>query len=114
MQSQVDRRYRALHRGAAFVDDLQVPPQVGFRLQRAPAGVGRIVRLEDRQDAVADQFQHVAAGIVDRGYHGFGVIVQQGNDLTGSGVIADPGIAAQVREPQDRADLVGDLGKYGR
>ena len=57
---------------------------------------------EDRQDAVVDQLQHVAA-IVD---HRFAIVVEQRNDLFGGAIDRLCGEGAQVAVPQHGADAV--------
>ena len=75
--------------------------------KRATAGVGRIVRLEDRQHAVADQFQHIAARLVDRRDDRIGIVVEEGDDLVRRGGVGDGRVAAQIGEPQHGVDAIG-------
>ena len=37
-----------------------------------------------------------------------GVVVEQGNNISRTRRVADPGVAAEVAEPQDRFDPLGD------
>ena len=76
--------------------------------QRRPAGRRHVLAGEDREHAVADQFQHVAAGIVNGMDGGLGIIVEERNDLVGRHRLADRRRSAQVRKPQHRIDPVGD------
>ena len=76
-------------------------------LGRAMSGAG-----EHRQHAVADQFEHVAAGIMDGVDRGLRIIVEKRNDLVGRDAFADRGRAAQIGKPQHRIDALGDAARY--
>ena len=69
------------------------------------------VMREHRQHAVADQLQHLAAGVMDGVDRGLRIIVEERNDLAGLDALADRGRAAQVGEPQHRVDALGDAAR---
>jgi hypothetical protein len=66
---------------------------------------------EHRQHAVADQFEHVAAGVVDGVDRGLRVIVEKRNDLVGRDGFADRGRSAQIGKPQHGLDALGDAAR---
>ena len=66
---------------------------------------------EDREHAVADQLQHVAAGLMNGVDRGFRIIVEERNDLVGPDALGNPGRAAQIGEPQHRVDALGDAAR---
>jgi hypothetical protein len=70
-----------------------------------------VVAGEHRKHAVADQFEYVAAGRVNRIDRGLCIIVEKRNDLAGFNALADRGRAAQVGEPQHRIDPFGDTAR---
>src|SRR5262249_59234925 len=69
--------------------------------------VRAIRRSEDCEDAVADQLEYVAVLRMNRRYDDVGIIVQQRNYLLGRG-IGDTREAAQVAEPDDRINPIGN------
>ncbi len=77
--------------------------------KRGRTGACAIGGGEDGEDAVADQLKHVAALPVDRGDDDVGIVVKQRNDLLGRGV-GDACEAAQVAEPDDGVDAIGERG----
>jgi hypothetical protein len=93
VQPEVGPGHRQPRRGAAPVERLDPLAGEGFRLERTPARPRRIIGLEDRERAVADELQHVAPGLVDRGDDRLGVIVQQRDDLLGRRLVGDPRVA---------------------
>ena len=66
---------------------------------------------EHRKHAVADQLQHLAAGVMDGVDRGLRIIVEERNDLAGLDAFADRGRAAQVGEPQHGVDALGDAAR---
>src|SRR4030095_2136772 len=67
----------------------------------------RSFTVEYGENTVADQFQNVAPLLINRGNDRAGIIVEQRNNLSGSGRVADPCVAAPGAKPQYRFDLVG-------
>ena len=61
---------------------------------------------EDRQNAITDEFQHIASRFVDGGNHGACVVVQERDDLVGRGSIGDGCVAPQIREPEHCVDAI--------
>ncbi len=111
VKTQIDRRNGSLLGASAGIQELEALLQTRLSAQGATTGVSGIVRLEDRQYAVTDQLQHVAAGLVDRRDDRIRVVVEQRDDLIGRRRIGDGGVVAQVREPQDRADAIGNAAR---
>ena len=79
-----------------------------FGAQRRGSGAGHVVAGEHRQHSVADQFQHVAALVMDGVDGSLRVIVEKGDDLVGGDGFADRGRAAQIGKPQHGVDALGD------
>ena len=52
--------------------------------QRGPPGGDDVLAGEHRQHAIADQLEHVAAGIMDGVNGGLRVVVEKRNDLVGA------------------------------
>ncbi len=96
---------QALGRAAA-VQLLDALGRGGGGGNRRAAGRGAVLRAEDREHAIADQLEDVAAAGVDRRDHGVGVVVQERDDLLGCGRIGDRRVASQVAEPQRCVDPV--------
>ena len=76
--------------------------------QGGPLGRGHVVAGEHRQHAIADQLEHVAAGLMDGVDRGLRIVVEKRNDLAGADGFADRGRAAQIGKPQHRLDALGD------
>src|SRR5580704_16064032 len=96
MQADIDGSDRLFRGLALFVQVAHAAAQDLLGLERALAGLGWIVGAEQRQRAIADQFQHVAAGLVDRRDGRLGVVVEQRNELARWSAVGDGGVAAQV------------------
>ena len=79
--------------------------------QRRAPGIRHVLAGEHREHAVADQLQHVAAGIVDRVDHGLRIVVEERDDLVGADALADPGRAAQIGIPEHGIDALGDAAR---
>ena len=80
--------------------------------QRGALGNRHVLVGEHRQHAVADQFQHFAAGVMDGVDRGLRIIIEERDDLAGLHPLADRGRGAQVGEPQHRLDLLGDAARH--
>ena len=65
--------------------------------ERRLARASPILYREYGENAVADQFQNIAPLFINRGNDRAGIIVEQRNNLSGSGRVADPRVAAQDR-----------------
>jgi hypothetical protein len=103
MQAEIDRGDRpALRRRAALSSATR--PRSCLGAQRARGRLPPDRRREHREHGVADQLEHVAAGLVHRRDHRLGVVVEQRDDLLRRGAVGDRGVAAQVGEPQRRVD----------
>ena len=102
------RGHRPALGGTPGVERIHVVPEAMLGPQRRAFGLGHVLVGEHRQHAVADQFQHLAAGIMNGVDRGLRVIVQERNDLVGSDALADRGRAAQVGKPQHCLDPLGD------
>src|SRR5215217_5499236 len=75
-------------------------------LESGPAGLTRILLLEDRERSIPDQLQDIAAGLVDGGDDRFRIIVQKRDDLFGVRSLRNVGETMEVAEPQDSLDPV--------
>ncbi len=80
--------------------------------QRGAPGGGEILAGEHRQHTIADQLEHIAAGIMDGVDRGLRVIVEKRDDLIGCDAFADRGRAAQIGKPQHGIDALGDAARY--
>ena len=76
----------------------------------APCGCHVLVG-EHRQHAVADQLQHLAAGVMDGVDRGLRVVIEERDDLVRRDALADRGRTAQVGEPQHGVDALGDAAR---
>ena len=76
--------------------------------ERGAAGDLAIRAGEDGERAVADELQHVAALLMDRRDHRFGIIIEEGDDLAGRGDVGDARVVMQIAEPERRLDAIGD------
>ena len=77
-----------------------------FGAHRRYASLPRLRAGEDRQRAVADQFQHIAAGLLDRQDNGFGIVVEQRNEMVRVDGFRQARVAGHVGEPKHGVDLV--------
>ncbi len=105
------RRHRAALGRAAGGERLHVAAEAMFGAKCGAFSHSHVVMREHCQHAVADQLQHLAAGLVDRVDRGLRVIIEERNDLAGLDALADRGRAAQVGEPQHRVDALGDAAR---
>ena len=94
-------------RGAALLQFADAAAGGNRRGKRRAARTSAVVGGENRQRAVADQLEHVAAVFVDRQKYRVGIFVQQRDAMFWRGV-GDAGEAAQIAEPDDGVDLLGD------
>ena len=101
------RRHRPALGGAAGVEHIHVVAETVLGAQRGALGHRHVLVGEHRQHAVADQLQHLAAGIVNGVDRGLRIIVEERDDLAGLDAFADRGRAAQIGEPQHGGDALG-------
>ena len=111
MQPDMGRRGGPAGFATAGVERGHVEPETVLGPQRGAPGPRHVGIGEHRQHAVANQLEHVAAGVMDGIDGGLGVIVEKRNDLVGSDGFADRGRAAQVGKPQHGADALGDAAR---
>ena len=78
-----------------------------LRAQRRAPRHRHVLVGEHRQHAVADQLQHLAAGVMDGVDRGLRIVVEERDDLVRPDALADRGRAAQIGEPQHRLDPLG-------
>ena len=93
---------------APLVDLFRAEAEAVLGGERRPPRHRHVLAGEDREHAIADQLQHVAAGLMDRVDRGLGIIVEKGNDLVRADAFRNLGRAAQIGEPQHRIDALGD------
>ena len=86
-------------------------PETVLGPQRRAPGDRHVLIGEHRQHAVADQFQHLAAGVMNGVDGSLRVIVEERDDLVGFDAFADRGRAAQVGKPQHCLDPLGDAAR---
>ena len=108
MEAEIDLGGGQAVAGPAPIERRDPVLQRSLRRDGAAAGFCGRIGGKNRQSAVADQLQHVAAIVVDRGDHRLGVVVQGWNDLLRRRLIGDVGEFAQIAVPQHRPDLLGD------
>ena len=92
------RSFSASIRASASVAASSAALQASARV----AGAGG----EGREQAVAHEFQHLAAALHDRRHHAFEALVEQGDQLLAGRDIGQRGEAAQVGEEHDGVDAL--------
>ncbi len=105
------RRHRPVFAGAAGVERAHVAPEAMLGGERGASCHRHVLVGEHRQHAVADQLQHLAAGLMDGVDRGLRVVVEERDDLVGLDALADRGRAAQIGKPQHRVDALGDAAR---
>ena len=111
MQADIGSRDRTPRDLALGIERRDVLAELMLRAQRIALGFHHVVGSEHGENAVADQFQHVPAGLVNRVDGRFGIIVEEGDDLVRANRLADPRRIAKVGEPQHRLDALGDAAR---
>src|SRR5262245_13365580 len=107
MEPEIHVRDRKAVCGSSPVQLVDAPTCGEGGFQCGSAGTWAVIGRKDCQRAIADKLEDVAAVLVNGGNNDIGVVVQQGDDLLGSRV-GNPCEAAQVTEPDDRINPVGD------
>src|SRR5207248_11778685 len=81
MQADIGRRGRPALPRAAGIEGDDVLSKLMFGSQRGPPLGGHVVAGEHRQHAIANQLEHVAAGIMDGVDRSLRMIIEERNDL---------------------------------
>ena len=104
MKTEIDICRRKVFRVTLMVQDGKTRPHRHFRGKCCGAIILAVATSEDRQHAIADQFQHAAAMRVDRIDDETGVIIKKRDDLVRLGAIGNAGEIPKIGKPEDRFD----------
>src|SRR3954469_8497030 len=107
MQAQVEACDRQPLAPPTFTQGAYPLTRSRFGIESAPTGVARSIGHEDRQDAIADQLEYLASGIVDGRDHRLSIVVEERNDLFRSCRVGDAREVTKIAEPDDGPDAVG-------
>ena len=103
MQGEIDRGGRLAGRAARRVEAIERRHRFDGGVERAPAGrrSARVLKRKRREEAVAKEFQHLAAALAQRGRQGLEDLVEQFDNGKTRPAVRNGREAADIGVPQD-------------